>query len=124
LSVDNAHAIHPNYPERHEPAHRPLPNRGPVLKVNANQRYASTPESASPFLEACARADVEHQLFVSRNNQPCGSTIGPITATRLGIPTVDIGIAQLSMHSAREVCGADDPLSMQAMLSAYFVGAA
>jgi len=124
LSVDNAHAIHPNYPERHEPAHRPLPNRGPVLKVNASQRYASTPESTSPFLEACARADVEHQLFVSRNNQPCGSTIGPITATRLGIPTVDIGIAQLSMHSAREVCGADDPLSMQALLSAYFVGAA
>ncbi len=122
LSVDNAHAVHPNYPERHEPGHRPLPNAGPVLKVNANQRYASTPESTVPFIDACRRAEVPHQVFVSRNSQPCGSTIGPITATRLGIPTVDIGVAQLSMHSAREVCGAQDPISMQQVLSAYLTG--
>jgi aspartyl aminopeptidase len=121
LSVDNAHAIHPNYPERHEPGHRPLPNAGPVLKVNANQRYASTPESAIPFIDACRRAGVAHQVFVSRNNQPCGSTIGPITATRLGVPTVDIGVAQLSMHSAREMCGAQDPISMMEVLSAYLL---
>jgi aspartyl aminopeptidase len=124
LSVDNAHAIHPNYPERHEPTHRPLPNAGPVLKINANQRYASSPESSAPFIEACRRSGIEHQLFVSRNNQPCGSTIGPITSTRLGIPTADIGVAQLSMHSAREVCGAKDPLSLLDVLSAYFAGAA
>lgn len=122
LSVDNAHAVHPNYPERHEPGHRPLPNAGPVLKVNANQRYASTPESQVPFVEACLRANVPYQTFVSRNSQPCGSTIGPITATRLGIATLDVGVAQLSMHSAREVCGAQDPLSMAAVLSHYLGG--
>lgn len=122
LSVDNAHAVHPNYPERHEPMHRPIPNGGPVLKINANQRYASTPESTVPFIEACRRTGIPHQLFVSRNSQPCGSTIGPITSTRLGIPTVDVGVAQLSMHSAREVCGAEDPLAMQAVLAAYLNG--
>lgn len=122
LSVDNAHAIHPNYPDRHEPGHRPAPNGGPVLKINANQRYASSPESTIPFIAACQQASVPHQVFVSRNNQPCGSTIGPITATRLGIPTVDVGVAQLSMHSAREVCGSKDPLSMQKVLTAYLAG--
>ena len=122
LSVDNAHAVHPNYPDRHEPAHRPQPNAGPVLKVNANQRYASNPESSAPFIEACRVADAPHQIFVSRNNQPCGSTIGPITATRLGIPTVDVGVAQLSMHSAREVCGSEDPLTMKRVLAAYLSG--
>ncbi|MFM8858301.1 MAG: M18 family aminopeptidase [Actinomycetota bacterium] len=122
LSVDNAHAVHPNYPERHEPMHRPAPNSGPVLKINANQRYASTPESTVPFLEACRQTGISHQLFVSRNSQPCGSTIGPITATRLGIPTADIGVAQLSMHSAREVCGAEDPSAMKTVLTAYLAG--
>lgn len=119
LSVDNAHAIHPNYPERHEPNHAPRPNAGPVIKGNANQRYASTPESQVPFVRACAEADVPYQVFVSNNSQPCGSTIGPITATRLGIPTLDIGIAQLSMHSARELCGATDPLLLVRALTAY-----
>jgi len=122
LSVDNAHAVHPNYPERHEPMHRPVPNGGPVLKINANQRYASSPESTVPFIEACRSTNIPHQLFVSRNSQPCGSTIGPITATRLGIPTVDIGVAQLSMHSAREVCGAEDPSAMKTVLTAYLSG--
>ena len=119
LSVDNAHAIHPNYPERHEPNHAPRPNAGPVIKGNANQRYASTPESRLPFVTACERASVPVQVFVSNNSQPCGSTIGPITSTRLGIPTLDIGIAQLSMHSARELCGATDPLLLASALSAY-----
>lgn len=119
LSVDNAHAIHPNYPERHEPNHAPRPNAGPVIKGNANQRYASTPESRLAFMAACERASVPVQVFVSNNSQPCGSTIGPITSTRLGIPTLDIGIAQLSMHSARELCGATDPLLLVSALSAY-----
>lgn len=119
LSVDNAHAIHPNYPERHEPNHAPRPNAGPVIKHNANQRYASTPESQGAFVQACDRAAVPHQFFISHNSQPCGSTIGPISATRLGIPTLDIGVAQLSMHSARELCGAADPLLLTAALSSY-----
>ena len=79
-----AHAVHPNYPERHEPGHRPLPNGGPVLKVNANQRYATDATTEVAFTRACEQAGVPWQVFVSRNNMPCGSTIGPITATRLG----------------------------------------
>jgi len=112
-----AHAVHPNYPERHEPSHRPLPNAGPVLKVNANQRYATDAVTAATFVAACDRARVPHQVFVSRNSMPCGSTIGPITATRLGIATVDVGCAQLSMHSARELMGAEDPAMFVAALT-------
>ena len=120
ISADNAHAVHPNYPDRHEPAHRPLPNLGPVLKVNANQRYATSPESAAVFLQTCDFAGVPHQVFVSKNTMPCGSTIGPITSTQLGIPTVDVGVAQLSMHSARELCGANDPALLARVISRYF----
>ncbi len=109
VSADNAHSVHPNYAERHEPGHRPIANAGPVVKSNANQRYATTAETAAFFVEACHGAGVPVQWFVSRNNVPCGSTIGPVTSTRLGIPTVDVGVAQLSMHSAREMCGALDP---------------
>jgi aspartyl aminopeptidase len=120
ISADNAHAIHPNYPDRHEPSHRPLPNLGPVLKMNANQRYATNPESAAVFLRTCGSASVPHQIFVSKNSIPCGSTIGPITSTQLGIPTVDVGIAQLSMHSARELCGALDPSMLAQVIAHYF----
>ena len=120
ISADNAHAVHPNYPDRHEPAHRPLPNMGPVLKVNANQRYATSPESAATFLQTCDLAGVPHQVFVSKNSMPCGSTIGPITSTQLGIPTVDVGVAQLSMHSARELCGASDPAMLAKVVARYF----
>jgi aspartyl aminopeptidase len=123
VSSDMAHAVHPNYPERHEPAHRPLPNAGPVIKINANQRYATDALTHAMFLRACETAGVPSQVFVSKNSMPCGSTIGPITATRLGIPTVDVGCAQLSMHSARELCGAADPILMVAALGAFFVDA-
>ncbi len=123
VSSDMAHAVHPNYPERHEPAHRPLPNAGPVIKVNANQRYATDALTHAMFLRACETAGVPSQVFVSKNSMPCGSTIGPITATRLGIPTVDVGCAQLSMHSARELCGASDPSMMVAALGAFFADA-
>jgi aspartyl aminopeptidase len=122
VSADNAHAVHPNYPERHEPGHRPIVNDGPALKVNANQRYATSATTAAAFQRACADADVPWQVFVSRNNMPCGSTIGPITATRLGIDTVDVGVPQLSMHSARELCGADDPAYLRRALTAFLSG--
>ncbi len=112
LSTDNAHAVHPNYAERHEPGHRPIVNQGPALKINSNQRYATGAATAQAFQRACESAGVPWQVFVSRNNMPCGSTIGPITATRLGIDTVDVGVPQLSMHSARELCGVEDPIHL------------
>jgi aspartyl aminopeptidase len=120
VSADNAHAVHPNYVERHEPSHLPIVNAGPAVKVNSNQRYATSASTAARFQAACERAGVPWQVFVSRNNMPCGSTIGPVTATRLGIDTVDVGVPQLSMHSARELCGADDPLHLAAALGAFF----
>jgi aspartyl aminopeptidase len=119
LSIDNAHAVHPNYPERHEPGHRPLVNHGPALKVNSNQRYATSAATAARFQQACHRAGVPSQVFVSRNSMPCGSTIGPITATRLGIDTVDVGVPQLSMHSARELCGVRDPVWLASAAAAW-----
>ncbi|MFZ9722129.1 MAG: M18 family aminopeptidase [Ilumatobacteraceae bacterium] len=122
LSCDNAHAVHPNYPDRHDARHAPLINRGLALKVNSNQRYASSTASTVAFLNACERARIEHQVFASRNNMPCGSTIGPITATRLGIDTVDVGVPQLSMHSAREVCGVSDALDLPKLISAFLGG--
>jgi aspartyl aminopeptidase len=120
VSADNAHAVHPNYVERHDLYHAPVVNHGPAIKVNANQRYATSADTAVLFQQACDAAGVPHQTFVSRNNMPCGSTIGPLTATRLGIATVDVGIPQLSMHSAREVCGASDAVALAAALTAYF----
>ena len=119
VSADNAHAVHPNYVDRHEPNHRPIVNAGPALKVNANQRYATSAVTAAMFREACDRAGVPTQVFVSANNMPCGSTIGPITSTRLGIDTVDVGVPQLSMHSARELCGVDDPTYLADALRAF-----
>lgn len=122
VSADNAHAVHPNYPERHDPDHAPIVNHGPAVKLNANQRYATSADTALLFRRACERAGVPHQTFVSRNNVPCGSTIGPLTATRLGINTVDVGIPQLSMHSARELCGSADPAWLAGALTAYLAG--
>ena len=120
VSADNAHAVHPNYPERHEPGHRPMVNAGPALKTNVNQRYATSAPTAALFRRCCLAAGVPVQSFVSRNNVACGSTIGPVTATRLGIATVDVGVPQLSMHSARELCGVDDPGFLALALRAYF----
>lgn len=116
VSADNAHAVHPNYPERHEPRHSPRPNCGPALKINGNQRYATSAHGLAHLRRLADAADIPHQTFVSRNNMPCGSTIGPITATRLGIETIDIGVPQLSMHSARELCGAHDPEHLRDLL--------
>lgn len=120
VSADNAHAVHPNYPERHDPLHLPVANEGPVIKFNSNQRYATSAHAIAPFASACSAMHISTQTFISRNNMPCGSTIGPITATRLGVDTIDIGVAQLSMHSIREVCGVHDPVMMATAFGAYF----
>jgi aspartyl aminopeptidase len=120
VSADNAHAVHPNYRERHDPEHQPIVNRGPAIKLNSNQRYATSARSAAMLQRVFEEANVPSQVFVSRNNMPCGSTIGPITATRLGIETVDVGVPQLSMHSARELCGVDDPIFLATGLQQYF----
>ncbi|MFJ1756651.1 M18 family aminopeptidase [Kitasatospora sp. NPDC088134] len=122
LSSDMGHAVHPNYSERHEPGHHPLPNGGPILKVNVNNRYATDAVGRAVFTTACEKAGVPWQTFVSNNAMPCGTTIGPITAARLGITTVDCGIAALSMHSARELCGAEDPHYLASAIKAFLEG--
>ncbi|MBO1287383.1 M18 family aminopeptidase [Streptomyces sampsonii] len=119
LSSDTGHAVHPNYPEKHDPTHHPRANGGPILKVNVNMRYATDGSGRAVFAEACEKAGVPFQNFVSNNAMPCGTTIGPITAARHGIKTVDIGVAILSMHSARELCGADDPFLLANALTAF-----
>jgi aspartyl aminopeptidase len=119
ISADNAHAVHPNYPDRHDPHHRPVVGGGPAVKINVNQRYATTAGTAHRFTAACDSAGVPWQVFTSHNSMPCGSTIGPLTATRLGIDTVDIGVPQLSMHSARELCGVKDPIWLAQALTAW-----
>lgn len=120
VSVDNAHAVHPNYTDRHEINNAPYINAGIVVKNNVNQRYATTAVSQLPIVHAASTSGVQLQAFSSRNNIACGSTIGPITATRLGIDTVDIGVPQLAMHSIREMCGTQDPVDLVALLGAYF----
>ncbi|MBU3700830.1 MAG: M18 family aminopeptidase [Acidimicrobiia bacterium] len=119
LSADGAHATHPNWPERHEPDHMVLLDGGPVLKSNAMARYATDARGAALVDELAARLAIDLQHFVSRNDMPCGSTIGPVTATRSGITTVDVGVAQLSMHSARELTGVLDPYRFRLLLGAF-----
>jgi aspartyl aminopeptidase len=118
-SGDMAHATHPNYPERHEPGHLIEVNAGPVLKVQPNLRYATDGRTAAAFELACQQAGVPLQRYEHRADLPCGSTIGPMTSARTGIPTVDVGAAQLAMHSAREVMGADDVAAYSAALRAF-----
>jgi aspartyl aminopeptidase len=123
VSADMAHAVHPNFADKHEPGHKPVLGRGPVIKSNVNQSYATDAVTAGEFATLCARVGVVPQYFTSRNDQPCGSTIGPITAARTGIPTVDVGSPMLSMHSCREMAGTADVAPMIRVLQAFFAGA-
>jgi len=109
VSMDNAHATHPNFKDISDPAHKIFLNKGPVIKNNANQRYATNSISSSIFKKICRKSNVTPQEFVSRSDMVCGSTVGPITAARLGIKTIDIGVPTLAMHSIRELTGAEDP---------------
>jgi len=117
ISADNAHAIHPNYPAKHDANHAPHINKGVVIKVNANQRYASNSITISKFMNAAASLNEPLQNFVTRSDMGCGSTIGPITATRIGIDTIDIGLPTWAMHSIRELAGSDDAHSLYKILT-------
>ena len=119
VSADMAHAVHPNYADKHDKQHRPRIGGGPVIKLNANQSYATDAVGHSAFAEACREVGVTPQYFVSRNDLPCGSTIGPISAARLGIRTVDVGNPMLSMHSCRELAGAHDVEPMIRVLTRW-----
>lgn len=120
VSADMAHAVHPNYESRHEARHKPLLNGGPVIKINAQQRYATSGATAVLFRELCAKVGVPVQHYAHRTDLPCGSTIGPIASTLLGIRTVDVGNPMLSMHSIRELGGAKDPAMMTKVLGAFY----
>ena len=120
ISADNAHAIHPNYADRHDDNHGPLMNAGPVIKINANQRYASNSETSGFFRMLAAREQVPVQSFVVRTDMACGSTIGPITAGGTGIRTLDVGAPTLGMHSIRETAGVRDAWQLQRVLRRFY----
>ena len=119
ISCDNAHAIHPNYADKHDENHGPKINAGPVIKVNANQRYATSSETSALFSGFCDMAKVPYQHFVVRSDMGCGSTIGPIAATKLGVRVVDVGAPQWSMHSIRETAGTQDAWYLAQALQAF-----
>ena len=120
LSVDNAHAVHPNFSDRHDEAHGPLLNHGPVVKINRNQRYATSGEGSALLRLLAERAQVPLQHFVVRSDMGCGSTIGPITAAETGITTIDLGVPTLAMHSIRELAGTADVDYLGSLLTAFY----
>ena len=120
ISCDNAHGIHPNYADKHDENHGPVLNQGPVIKINASQRYASNSISSAKFQQICEKAKVPVQTFVTRADMGCGSTIGPITASELGIETLDIGVPQWAMHSIRETAGSQDIDYLLTALTAFY----
>ena len=120
LSIDMAHAEHPNHTEKHEPNHAPLLGKGIVLKTNAQKRYASDLMSSAKLRLLCEQAKIPLQVFITRNDMPCGSTVGPTVSANLGIPTVDIGEPMLSMHSIREMMAASDHADMIKLLQTFY----
>ncbi|MCL2458514.1 MAG: M18 family aminopeptidase [Desulfobulbus sp.] len=120
VSADNAHAVHPNFAAKHDPEHLPRLGGGPVIKTNANQRYASNGLTGALFRRFCDKAGVPCQQFVMRNDLSCGSTIGPLTAAGIGVATVDVGVPQLAMHSIRETVGHLDGWYLLRALAAFF----
>ena len=120
VSSDAGHSINPNYPEFHDPDQHPVMGRGPMIKINSNQRYASSAKGQAIWLQACFQSEQATQEFVSNNAVSCGSTIGPLTATRLGIETVDVGVPLLSMHSIRELSAISDDHALSAILRGYW----
>ncbi|KAJ2850228.1 hypothetical protein IWW36_002078 [Coemansia brasiliensis] len=121
ISSDVTHAVHPNYSEKHESNHRPEMQKGPAIKVNANQRYATTALTSTILKDIAKRNDIPLQEFVVRNDSPCGSTIGPMLSAQLGLRTIDIGNPLLAMHSIREVCGADDVGLLVKLFENFFI---
>jgi aspartyl aminopeptidase len=120
ISADMAHAYHPNHPAAYEPCHHVLVNKGPVIKTNANQRYATNAESAARFMTLCETAGVPYQQYAHRTDLGCGSTIGPLVASNLGVASVDVGSPMWAMHSLRESAGVLDHGYMIAVLKAMF----
>jgi aspartyl aminopeptidase len=120
ISADMAHAWHPNFPAAYEPCHRVIVNAGPVIKSNANQRYSTSADTAARFMAICEKAGVPCQQYAHRTDLGCGSTIGPIVASRLGIASVDVGSPMWAMHSIRESAGVLDHSYMTAALTAAF----
>ena len=122
VSADNAHARHPGYPNEADPQHAPKLNHGPVIKIHASRAYATDGYSAALFDQACSRAGVPVQRFVNRSDKRSGGTIGSMTSTQLGVPTVDVGNPQYAMHSIREMSGTFDHYYMYEALGAFFTG--
>ena len=120
VSADNAHGIHPNFSDRHDENHGPLLNHGPVIKVNANQRYATNSETSAIFRFLCEQAQVPVQSFVSRTDMECGSTIGPLTAAEVGVKTLDVGVPTFGMHSVRELAGSLDAWYLYRVLTGLY----
>ena len=119
ISADNAHGVHPNFADRHDGNHGPLLNRGPVIKINANQRYATNSETAAAFRRLAADEGVPVQTFVVRSDMACGSTIGPLAAAETGVRTVDVGVPQWAMHSIRELAGTADAFNLSRVLRRF-----
>jgi aspartyl aminopeptidase len=120
ISADNAHGVHPNFADRHDENHGPLLNGGPVIKVNANQRYATSSSTSALFKELCRLSSVPVQTFVSRTDMECGSTIGPITAAEVGVKTLDVGVPTFAMHSIRELAGSRDACYLYQVLKQFY----
>ena len=120
VSADNAHGVHPNFMDRHDEKHGPLLNRGPVIKVNANQRYATTSETSGLFRLMAGKAGVPVQSFVARTDMGCGSTIGPVVASEVGVKTIDVGVPTFGMHSIRELAGPRDAFYLYCIVKEFF----